>query len=58
MPPVGFEPMIPVFELATTFHVIDRAATMIRLFMKTFSTNYWIFTALLEEINNLFWGHV
>jgi hypothetical protein len=29
MPQVGFEPTIPVFERAKTFHVIDRAATVI-----------------------------
>jgi hypothetical protein len=26
---VGFEPTIPVFELAKTVHVLDRAATVI-----------------------------
>jgi hypothetical protein len=26
---VGFEPMIPVFEMAKIFHASDRAATMI-----------------------------
>jgi hypothetical protein len=29
MPLVGFEPMIPVFERAKTFHALDRAATVI-----------------------------
>jgi hypothetical protein len=29
MPQVGFEPMIPVFELAKTVHAFDRAATVI-----------------------------
>jgi hypothetical protein len=29
MPGVGFEPMIPVFARAKTFHVLDRAATVI-----------------------------
>jgi hypothetical protein len=29
MPEVGFEPTIPVFERAKTFHALDRAATMI-----------------------------
>jgi hypothetical protein len=29
MPRVGFEPAIPVFELAKTVHALDRAATLI-----------------------------
>jgi hypothetical protein len=29
MPRVGFEPTIPVFELAKTVHALDRAATVI-----------------------------
>jgi hypothetical protein len=29
MPQVGFEPTIPVFELAKTVHELDRAATVI-----------------------------
>jgi hypothetical protein len=29
MPPVGFEPTIPVFERAKTVYAIDRAATVI-----------------------------
>jgi hypothetical protein len=29
MPWMGFEPTIPVFELAKTFHALDRAATVI-----------------------------
>jgi hypothetical protein len=29
MPLVGFDPTIPVFERAKTFHVLDRAATVI-----------------------------
>jgi hypothetical protein len=29
MPRVGFEPKIPVFELAKTVHALDRAATEI-----------------------------
>jgi hypothetical protein len=29
MPQVGFEPTIPVVELAKTFHALDRAATVI-----------------------------
>lgn len=29
MPQVGFEPMIPLFERAKTFYVLDRAATVI-----------------------------
>jgi hypothetical protein len=29
MPRVGFEPTIPVFEQAKTFHALDRAATVI-----------------------------
>jgi hypothetical protein len=28
MSPVGFEPMIQVFELAKTFHALDRTATV------------------------------
>jgi hypothetical protein len=31
MPWVGFEPTIPVFEQAKTFHASDRAATVIGL---------------------------
>jgi hypothetical protein len=27
MPLAGFEPMIPVFDRAKTFHALDRAAT-------------------------------
>jgi hypothetical protein len=26
---VGFEPTVPVFELAKTVHVVDRAATVV-----------------------------
>jgi hypothetical protein len=29
MPPVGFEPTIPVFERAKIFHALDREATVI-----------------------------
>jgi hypothetical protein len=29
MPRVGFETTIPAFELAKTFHALDRAATVI-----------------------------
>jgi hypothetical protein len=29
MPPVGFEPTIPVFEQAKTVHALDIAATVI-----------------------------
>jgi hypothetical protein len=29
MPRVGFEPTIPMFERVKTFHVLDRAATVI-----------------------------
>jgi hypothetical protein len=32
MPRVGFEPTIPVFERAKTFHATDRAATVIGQF--------------------------
>jgi hypothetical protein len=32
-PWVGFEPMIPAFELAKTIHVLDRAATVIGVTM-------------------------
>jgi hypothetical protein len=31
MPRVGFEPTIPMFELARTVHALDRAATVIGL---------------------------
>jgi hypothetical protein len=31
MPPVGLEPMIPVFEWAKTFHALDHVATVIGL---------------------------
>jgi hypothetical protein len=31
MPRVGFEPTIPVFERAKTFHALDRAATVVSL---------------------------
>jgi hypothetical protein len=31
LPQVGFEPTIPVFEWAKTFHALDRAATVISL---------------------------
>jgi hypothetical protein len=29
MPQVGFEPMIPVFDRAKTFHTLDRVATVV-----------------------------
>jgi hypothetical protein len=29
MPQVGFEPKIPVFELAKTVHALDRGATVV-----------------------------
>jgi hypothetical protein len=35
MPRVVFEPTIPVFERAKTFHALDRAATMIGEFSTT-----------------------
>jgi hypothetical protein len=31
MPPVGFEPTIPVFEWAKTVHALDRAAIVISM---------------------------
>jgi hypothetical protein len=44
MPLVGFEPTIPVFVLAKSFHVFDRAAAMIGPFLlffyKTESSKY------------------
>jgi hypothetical protein len=33
MPPVGFEPAIPVFERAKTVHAPDRAATVIGIIL-------------------------
>jgi hypothetical protein len=36
MPRVGFEPTIPVFELAKTFRVLDCADTVIGAFVFTF----------------------
>jgi hypothetical protein len=41
MPLAGFEPTIPVFKRANTFHVLDRAATV---------TGIFIFTHLLVEL--------
>jgi hypothetical protein len=32
MPCVGFEPTIPMFKQAKTFHALDRAATVIGLY--------------------------
>jgi hypothetical protein len=31
---VGFEPMIPVFKQAKTVHALDRAATVVKAFIK------------------------
>jgi hypothetical protein len=39
MPWVGFEPKIPVFQRATTVHVLDRAATVIGIQSPYMSTN-------------------
>jgi hypothetical protein len=35
MPLVGFEPTIPAFERAKTVHALDRAATVIDIFIPT-----------------------
>jgi hypothetical protein len=35
MPPVGFEPMIQVFERKMTFHALDRAAIVFGKFKYT-----------------------
>jgi hypothetical protein len=35
MPRVGFEPMIPVFDRANTFHALDRGARVIGIFLYT-----------------------
>jgi hypothetical protein len=40
MPLVGFEPMIPVFERAKTFHALDRAATVIGMFPHLHDVKY------------------
>jgi hypothetical protein len=36
MPQVGFEPTMPVFERAKTVHALDRAATLIGLYLSLF----------------------
>jgi hypothetical protein len=47
MPWVSFEPTIPVFERAETFHVSDRAATVIGLFIhREYIINVWDFSFL------------
>jgi hypothetical protein len=33
MPRVGFEPTIPVFERAKTVHALDRAVTVIAMYL-------------------------
>jgi hypothetical protein len=33
IPPVGFEPMIPAFELAKTFHALDSVAIVISIYV-------------------------
>jgi hypothetical protein len=38
MPRVGFEPTIPVFERAKTVHALDRAVTVIGLFVSQYTT--------------------
>jgi hypothetical protein len=38
MPRVGYEPTIPVFERAKTVHALDRAATVIGLYLITVCT--------------------
>jgi hypothetical protein len=41
MPRVGFEPMIPLFELSKTFHALDREATVVG----NYSFRLYYFTA-------------
>jgi hypothetical protein len=47
MPRVGFEPTIPVFVRAKTFHASDRAATVIG-FGNIMLSNYFTVTSLDE----------
>jgi hypothetical protein len=46
MPRVGFEPTIPVFERAKTVHALDRAVTVIGLYIPQ-CTKYICLTNLL-----------
>jgi hypothetical protein len=52
MPEVAFEPMIPLFERAKTFHALDRAAIMIdkcRLSSVQESGMFWCFMPSLSD---------
>jgi hypothetical protein len=46
VPPVGFEPTIPVFEWAKTVHALDHAATM-----NSFSILYRLQILQLEKLD-------
>jgi hypothetical protein len=48
MPRVGFEPMIPIFQRAKTFHALDRAATVIG--------KYVLIRALMPYISIIFFS--
>jgi hypothetical protein len=53
MPPVGFEPTIPVFERAKTVHVLDRAATAIGALLTTHKeipTNFLLLYSLIQAL--------
>jgi hypothetical protein len=51
---VGFEPTIPVFQRAKTFHAVDRAATVNSNFMNHIAFCY----VLLVSFRRRFVGHI
>jgi hypothetical protein len=51
MPRLGFEPTIPVFERANTFHALDRAATVIgNSFVITYINTYTLVYTCITHI--------
>jgi hypothetical protein len=52
MPLAGFEPTIPVFKRAKTFHALDRAATVTYTsYIMLSSDTDWLRTGKLQVIN-------
>jgi hypothetical protein len=49
---VGFEPTIPAFERAKTFHALDRAATVIGY------SYYWLFKIKVWVCDDIEWHNV
>jgi hypothetical protein len=54
MPLAGFEPTIPVFKRAKTFHPLDRAATVTGTTINYYYEGFEVFTAVVMK-SIIFW---